>query len=96
MKFQSLVQEWRETRGVTSSITSMSMLPAYQEIIGMGEKAVPLIIQHLKTEGDEPDHWFWALAALTGANPVRPEDRGNMTKMTKAWIGWAENEGYAG
>jgi hypothetical protein len=34
MKFQSLVQQWHETRGGTSSIISMSMLPAYQKIIG--------------------------------------------------------------
>jgi len=94
-KFQALVAEWRQQRGVRSSITEMSMLPAYQKIIGMGEPAIPLILGQLKAEGDDPDHWFWALASITDANPVKPEDRGNTVKMAEAWLKWAEDEGYA-
>jgi len=70
------------------------MLPSYQSIIGMGEEALPLILAQLKSERDEPDQWFWALRAITGANPVRPEDQGNFAKMAQAWLQWA-NEGYA-
>ena len=93
-KFQDLVRQWRNQRGVTSSITEMAMLPPYQKIIGMGQDAIPLIIAQLKTEGDEPDHWFWALAAIAGANPVKSEDQGNTVKMAEAWLKWAEDQGY--
>jgi hypothetical protein len=72
------------------------MLLAYQNIIGMGEDAVPLIIGELKSEGDDPDQWFWALMAITGANPVSPEDQGDFVAMAKAWLGWAKDQGYAG
>jgi hypothetical protein len=95
-RFQSLVKDWRDQRGVSSSITQMSLLSPYQGIIGMGDDAVPLIASQLKLEGDDPDHWFWALEAITGANPVKQEDRGDTVKMARSWIDWIESEGYAG
>jgi hypothetical protein len=33
----------------------MAMLPPYQQIIGMGPPAVPLILEELRRE---PDQWF--------------------------------------
>jgi hypothetical protein len=95
LKFQRLAKEWREERGAMSSITQMSALPAYQKIIGMGETAIPLILAQLRLEGDEPDQWFWALRALTEANPVSPRDQGNFQRMTQAWLRWGESAGYA-
>lgn len=94
-KFQGLVNQWRAERGVMSSISEMSILPSYQKIIGMGEEAVALILTELRSEGDDPDQWFWALKAITEANPVKPEDQGNFRKMAQAWFKWAEDEGYA-
>jgi hypothetical protein len=96
LRFQNLVDEWRHERGAMSSITEMATLRPYQNIIGMGEEAIPLILAELKSEGDEPDQWFWALGAITGANPVSPEDQGNFAKMAQAWFKWAEDEGHAG
>lgn len=96
IKFQKLVRQWQGERGVRSSITEASMKPAYQSIIGMGEEAVPLLIAQLRSEGNDPDHWFWALGAITATNPVKPEDRGDTVKMAQSWIEWSESEGYAG
>lgn len=95
VKFQSLAKQWRQERGVSSSITEEAMLLPYQNIIGMGPDAVPLIIGELKSESDDPDQWFWALMAITGANPVRPEDQGDFVAMAKTWLGWAKDKGYA-
>ncbi len=94
LRFQRLVEEWRRERGAMSSITEMAMLHPYQSIIGMGEEAIPLILAQLRSEGDEPDQWFWALRAITDANPVRPEDQGDLAKMAQAWLKWAD-ETYA-
>lgn len=88
-KFQNLVEAWKRERGARSSITQAAALDSYQKIIGMGPDAVPLLIAQLKSEGDKPDQWFWALRAITTQNPVRPEDRGNFPKMARAWIEWA-------
>ena len=74
-----------------SSTTDIAMLPSYQQIVGMGEIAVPLILRELETE---PAQWFWALRAITGENPVPPESRGRVREMTQAWIEWGHREGY--
>lgn len=96
IRFQCLVNKWRAERGATSSITEGVLSPAYQSIIGMGEKAIPLIISQLRIEGDDPDQWFWALQAITMKNPVNADDQGDFVKMAQSWIKWAEDEGYAG
>lgn len=95
-QFQEFVKEWRNQRGAVSSITEMSMLPSYQRIIAMGESVVPFLIAQLKSEGDEPDQWFWALRCLTDANPVNPKDQGDFQAMARAWIEWGEKQDYAG
>lgn len=92
--FQQLASQWRSERGATSSITQMAMCPSYQRIIGMGEKAIPLILRQLENEGDDPDHWFWALQAITREDPVPKEARGNMREMARTWLDWAYMEGY--
>ena len=58
---------------------------AYQKIIAMGNDVVPFIIKEMERE---PDHWFIALYAITGANPVPSESRGHIDEMTQAWIDW--------
>jgi hypothetical protein len=92
-KFQELAKEWLNERGARSSITETATMPAYQKIIGMGPAAIAPIIAQLLVEGDQPDQWFWALRAITEANTVKPEDRGNFRKMAQAWIEWAKIEG---
>ena len=67
------------------------MHPAYQQIIGLGERALPLIFQELRRE---PDHWFWALAAITGKNPVPEEDAGDLEAMANDWLSWGDAQGY--
>ena len=42
----------------------------------------------------EPDHWFWALEAITQENPVPPEAAGRVAKMAEAWIAWGKQQGY--
>jgi hypothetical protein len=90
-KFERLVKWWREETRFTPSMTKLIMHQAYQQIIGMGPAAVPLIFRELQ---QNPDHWFWALTAITGNNPVRPEDAGNVEKMTQAWLEWGNQHGY--
>ena len=90
-RFAALMQQWREGTAFTSSATAMSMHPAYQQIIGMGDAALPLIFHELRRE---PDHWFWALKAITGEDPVSPADRGQIEKMAAAWLHWADERGY--
>ena len=95
IKFQSLVEAWRLERGAKASITEAAMCPAYQSLLGMGPDVVPLLLKQLRSEGDKPDHWFWALKAITGADPVSANDRGNLKRMAAAWLEWGSLQGYA-
>lgn len=90
--FVGLRSKWGKASALLSSPKAKSMIPEYQRIIGMGKSAVPLILDDLATNG--PDHWFWALQAITGENPVCESQIGNMEAMTKAWIEWGIHQGY--
>jgi hypothetical protein len=88
--FHDLARRWREDTETMSSIEDMALHPAYQRIIGMGPAALPLILRELERA---PDHWFWALRAITGADPVEPEQRGDIKRMAAVWLAWARREG---
>jgi hypothetical protein len=89
-RFQSLAKIWHEECGHLSSVREMVIHPAYQQIVGMGQDALPFIFSDLERE---TDHWFWALRAITGDNPVPAEHQGNMTEMAKDWLWWAKKRG---
>jgi hypothetical protein len=91
-RFRDLVRQWKEATIFTSSGTEIALHPAYQQIIGMGKEAIPLILEELQRD---EDHWFWALKSITGVDPVPPGDRGQLPKMTAAWVRWAQTNGYS-
>jgi hypothetical protein len=93
--FQLFLQQWYIERGATSSITEMASCRSYLRIIGMGERAIPLILRQMQDEGDEPDMWFVALQVLTGADPVTDEIRGDFKAMAERWLQSAIDIGYA-
>lgn len=90
-RFKRLAAQWKHERGPHSASARLAEHPAYQQIIGMGSAVVPLLLRELERE---PDHWFRALHALTGANPVPPESRGNIREMAAAWLRWGREQGY--
>jgi len=89
--FQNLVEEWRSGRGHSSKIADMAMHPAYQKIIGMGPKIVPLLLREME---QRPGHWTWALRSITRENPVTDETRGNLKEMANARVEWGKGRGY--
>lgn len=95
VEFQKLTEQWQRECGVRSSVDEMVAFPSYQQIIGMGDRAVPLILSELSKQGADPGHWFWALRVITGENPVPESAQGSVQLMAKAWLAWGEREGYA-
>jgi hypothetical protein len=89
-RFQRLVSDWKKQSRYLSNTAQMAMLRPYQGIIGMGWPVVPLILEELQRE---PDHWFWALEAITEENPVSQEDAGRVPLMAQAWIEWGKKHG---
>ncbi len=90
-KFDTLSSTWRYENGVVSSVSEMALDPSYQEIIGMGEVAIPMILEELR---ESPNHWFAALTAISGQSPVKYDHRGNINEMIKDWLKWGKEEGY--
>lgn len=86
-RFHELVARWKEDTRFLSSVHDMVSHPAYLQIIGMGKAVLPLVIGELRRQ---PDHWFVALQAITGANPIPPSVRGDVDRMTQAWLSWAD------
>jgi hypothetical protein len=87
-EFQALARQWKEACGILSSTTAMVAHPAYQAIIDLGQPVVPLLLQEL---AKEPVHWFEALQAITGEDPVPRSDWGNIPAMTSAWLAWGRS-----
>jgi hypothetical protein len=40
--------------------------------------------------------WFWALEAITEANPVPREAAGKVRRMARAWLEWGKQQGLIG
>jgi hypothetical protein len=76
---------WIEETGHLSSITKAMMHPSYLRIIGMGRDVLPLLLSELKSS---PEHWFVALNAITGEDPV--PDGASFGEAVSAWINWGE------
>ncbi len=89
--FTRLADEWRRKTKYLGSLTDIIAHPSYQRIIGMGEVAIPLLLDQLQRN---PGQWFWALKAITGEDPVPEEARGDLKAMTAAWLKWGERRGH--
>lgn len=87
--FSALVEQWRADTVLLSSVDKMAMHPAYQRIIGLGRQVLPLILRELQTQ---PDHWFWALHAISGEDPVQPGT--DFDKAVEAWLEWGRKRDY--
>lgn len=90
-RFLALAVLWKYGQGPSSSLADMISHPAYLQIIGLGRNVLPFLFQELARE---PDHWFSALSAITGHDPVPPNANGNVARMTEVWLRWGQRHGY--
>ena len=90
-ELELLTAEWKQETSHLSSPVMIAEHRAYQEIIGIGKDAIPFILRDLE---ESRSQWFWALRAIAGESPVRPEDRGDVDAMTAAWLDWGKRNRY--
>ena len=88
-QFHSLADEWKRDCALLSSTSAMVAHPAYKAIIKLGPPAVPLLLRDLEQSSA---HWFEALSAITGQDPVSREDWGNISAMRNAWLNWGRSQ----
>lgn len=89
--FNALVQVVIRETCSESSTVRIALHPAYQQIIGLGQPAVPLLLRELERRSGR---WFWALKAISRFDPVAPSDQGKTRKMIEAWLQWGTEAGY--
>ena len=90
-RFAQLVKMLEPEIWVRSNSATAAQHPAYQEIIAMGESALPLILCQME---ECTAHWFPALCAITGADPVPEEMRGKVEEIKAVWQQWGRERGY--
>jgi hypothetical protein len=86
--FQRLAETWRRETGFFSFMQQKAVHPAYQRIVGMGWAVVPLLLKELQ---HQPDHWLWALQAITGEEPARGTE--TLQAAAEAWLNWGRERG---
>src|SRR5262249_7135597 len=84
-RFRRLATIWRDETAHFSSTKVSDNHPAYKEIISMGWDVVPFLLHEVEATHE---HWFTALEAITGINPMPPEARGHIAKIAEAWVKW--------
>lgn len=90
-RFRRLEARWRAETGHLSSSSKIIGHPAFRDIIHMGQAVIPFMLRDLE---QQPRLWVWALPEITGADPVPVADRGDIAKMTEAWLRWAKEHGF--
>ena len=88
VEFDALSKKWqRETRHLPQIAKAIAH-PSYLRIIGMGEAAIPLLLEALR---DKPAPWFTALRAITNTEAAKLGN--NPGQAREAWLAWGVEEG---
>lgn len=86
-RFQLWVRAWeRETR-FSSAFGDYANSIWINRIVGLGSKAVPLVIQSIR---GEPSFLFVALPRLIGVDPVPDALYGDVDAICRFWVDWLE------
>ncbi len=89
-KFAELTAEWKAQTRFVSSAHTLFLNRSYQQIIGLGRQAIPLILRELE---ERPANWFWALECVAGVDPAPAG--ATFQERTAAWLEWGSMKGYA-
>lgn len=89
--FDMLKTNWKDETQFLSSSTEIHNNKNYQEIIRLGPKVLPYILNDLKVSDGL---WFNALSNITGLNPIPPNYYGNFNMMRDIWLSWGRENKY--
>ena len=89
LEFRALAAQWHRETDHLSNATRKAMHPAYQQIIGKGERIVPYVLRDLESVGG---YWFWALNAITGQDAAVGSD--SYDGAVHAWLEWGSRHNY--
>ncbi len=83
-KFRDLANQWAELTAYRSNVGALRRHPLFDEIVALGEPAIPLILGELERKPSAS--WFGLLATIAGENPVPSELAGRVAEMAGSWL----------
>lgn len=88
-RFHRLRVEWENETGHLSFLEQRIKHPAFLKIIGMGEKAIPYLINDLR-QRKHRRYWLFVLNQIVDEsnNPTQRSDKGNLEALSQLWIDW--------
>jgi hypothetical protein len=84
-RFKALARKWHSETLMSSSLTETFLHPAYQQIIGMGKPALPLIMEELTAR---PAWWFWAIDSIAGKSILPTDFQGDFDATVQKYLAW--------
>ena len=95
--FEQLAERWKAETAHHSNPTIILGHPAYKAIIELGQSfgvldVTRLILERIQRTGEA--HWWTALTAITGDNPLTSEEAGNVQAHNQRWLEWGMQRGY--
>jgi hypothetical protein len=89
--FGELAARWKDETAVYSASWQIKAHPAYQQIVNLGEDAIPLLLGKLAQPCVQ---WMMALSAIAGEDPSPMVHAGNIVRMAEDWLAWGRHQGY--
>lgn len=89
-EFKNLVKVWKKATFHYSFMRQKIVHPAYLRIIGMGERAIPLILEELRTNPSAS--WFPALEAISGNDAAQAAK--TVDESVRSWLNWGKQQSY--
>lgn len=89
-EFAKLVEAWKKATHHYSFLRQKIVHPAYLRIVGMGEKAIPLILAELKERPSAG--WFPALEAISGNDAAQTAK--SIDEAVQSWLAWGRQCRY--
>ncbi len=94
-RFYQLMKEWNEERKYMSILEDGLECHACQQIIEMGNDAIPMILKEMrkatKAKGIELAYWSLVLEKITGGNPDSKNTYHNPNVFVDAWVKYLED-----
>jgi len=88
--FYAVLRRWRSETAFASDPDKITSNPSYRALVHNARNTTDLIIDQLRVE---PSFLVWVLDDAYGERPYADDDIGDITKMTDAWISWADRNG---
>jgi hypothetical protein len=87
-KFEIHFKKWKSKTQFQSNINSIISDTDFQQIIGMGKRVIPFILQEIN---HEPSNLVWALNFITNST-LSKNQHTTLTEACKSWVKWGQKQ----